>query len=116
MGDLSPWHLLIIAIVLVLLFGSRKLPGAAKSIGQSLKIFKDETKGLRGDDHEPPAMVAPPVIPPVAAAPPVVAQPVVAAPAPAAPVTPDLPGAAQPAAMPTQPAAMPTQPQSPPRG
>ncbi|HVV30903.1 MAG TPA: twin-arginine translocase TatA/TatE family subunit [Mycobacteriales bacterium] len=48
--DLGVPELLIIAFIVVLLFGSKKLPAAARSIGQSLKIFKDETKG--GREHE----------------------------------------------------------------
>ncbi len=47
------WHLVIIAIVVLILFGSKKLPDAARSFGRSLRIFKAETKGLRDghDDH-----------------------------------------------------------------
>ena len=50
MGGLEPWHIIVIVAVLFLLFGYRKLPSATKSIAQSLKIFRDETKGLRGGD------------------------------------------------------------------
>lgn len=52
MGSLSPWHWAILLIVLVLLFGAKKLPDAARSVGRSLKILKAETKGLRDDDEE----------------------------------------------------------------
>ena len=51
MPDLSPWHLLILAAVFVLLFGSRKLPDAARSLGKSMRIFKAETKALRDGDE-----------------------------------------------------------------
>lgn len=50
MGSLSPWHWAILIVVLVLLFGAKKLPDAARSVGRSLKILKAETKGLREDD------------------------------------------------------------------
>jgi sec-independent protein translocase protein TatA len=50
MGDLGWPEILIIAIVVLVLFGSAKLPGAARSLGRSLRIFKAETKGLRDDD------------------------------------------------------------------
>lgn len=50
MGSLSPWHWAILLIVLVLLFGAKKLPDAARSVGRSLKILKAETKGLRDDE------------------------------------------------------------------
>lgn len=52
MGDLRPWHLAIIAIVFVVLFGYKRLPDAARSVGRSMRIFKAETKGLRGDDDK----------------------------------------------------------------
>lgn len=51
MGSLSPWHLLILVAVLVLLFGAKKLPDAARSVGRSLKILKAETKDLRGEEN-----------------------------------------------------------------
>ena len=50
---LSPWHLLIVAFVFVLLFGAKKLPDAACSVGRSLRIFQVERQGVRED--EPPA-------------------------------------------------------------
>jgi sec-independent protein translocase protein TatA len=45
------FELFAILAVLVLLFGSKKLPDAARSLGRSMRIFKSETKGLRGDDR-----------------------------------------------------------------
>ena len=54
-GDLfdSPWKILIIAVVLIVLFGSRKLPHAARSLGQSMRILKKEVQGLHEDEPEP---------------------------------------------------------------
>lgn len=52
MGIPTGWELLLLLGVLVLLFGATKLPMAARSLGQSLRIFKAETKGLRSDDDE----------------------------------------------------------------
>ena len=56
-------HLLIILLVLVLLFGSAKLPRLAKSLGESMRIFKSEAKNLQEDDTaakvQPPAQVQP---------------------------------------------------------
>ena len=54
MGELSPWHLLIVAAVFVLLFGAKRLPDAARSLGRSMRIFKTELKDLRDDDHPQP--------------------------------------------------------------
>jgi sec-independent protein translocase protein TatA len=95
MGELSPWHLLIVAVVLMALFGAKRLPGAAKAVGQSMKIFKDETKGLRahGDEHNAAATTpaaaqlatATPIAPP---APVSVTVPAAAVPASAVPVAP----------------------------
>jgi sec-independent protein translocase protein TatA len=73
MGEFSPWHLLILAAVFVLLFGAKKLPDAARSMGKSLRIFKTEIKGMHDDDQPPEAqrpsqpqqLTAPPVPPPV---------------------------------------------------
>ena len=52
-GELSPWHLLILAAVILVLFGAKKLPDSARSLGRAMRIFKSETSGLRGDhsDH-----------------------------------------------------------------
>jgi sec-independent protein translocase protein TatA len=51
-GDLfdSPWKVLIVAIVLIVLFGSKKLPHAARSLGQSMRILKKEVQGLHEDE------------------------------------------------------------------
>lgn len=46
MGNLFGWpHLLIVLFIILLLFGAPKLPGLARSVGQSLKIFKKEVSG-----------------------------------------------------------------------
>lgn len=57
--DLGPWEIAIIAVVILVLFGSAKLPQAARSLGRSMRIFKSETKGLVGgdDDDDRPARV-----------------------------------------------------------
>ncbi|MBV9096032.1 MAG: Sec-independent protein translocase subunit TatA [Streptosporangiaceae bacterium] len=56
-GDLfdSPWKILIIAVVIIVLFGSAKLPKAARSLGQSMRILKREVQGLHEDDDAEPA-------------------------------------------------------------
>ncbi|MFJ1704465.1 Sec-independent protein translocase subunit TatA [Kitasatospora sp. NPDC088346] len=46
----EPWHLIIMVVVLVLLFGSKKLPEMARGLGKSMRILKAETKALREDD------------------------------------------------------------------
>jgi sec-independent protein translocase protein TatA len=56
-GDLfdSPWKILIVAVVLIVLFGSKKLPHAARSLGQSMRILKREVQGLHEDESDPNA-------------------------------------------------------------
>jgi sec-independent protein translocase protein TatA len=68
-GDLfdSPWKILIVAVIIIVLFGSRKLPDAARSLGKSMRILKTEVQGLHEDDE--PAAQAAPVTPAPAVAP-----------------------------------------------
>jgi sec-independent protein translocase protein TatA len=51
MGALKPWHIILLVVVLVLLFGAKRLPDAARSLGRSLRIIKAETKGLVDDNN-----------------------------------------------------------------
>ncbi|QAY71022.1 Sec-independent protein translocase subunit TatA [Xylanimonas protaetiae] len=67
-GGLQPWHIILVLVVIFLLFGANRLPGLAKSVGESLKIFKKEIKDLTDDGT--PAPAAPPATPPAAPAPP----------------------------------------------
>ena len=53
MGNLGAPELVIILVVLVLLFGAKKLPELARGSGRALRIFKAETKGLIDDDGTP---------------------------------------------------------------
>ncbi|MFI6002405.1 Sec-independent protein translocase subunit TatA [Streptomyces sp. NPDC051366] len=46
---LEPWHLILLLVVCVLVFGSKKLPDMARSLGRSMRILKSETQALRGD-------------------------------------------------------------------
>ncbi|HEX8631945.1 MAG TPA: Sec-independent protein translocase subunit TatA [Catenuloplanes sp.] len=51
-GAFKPWHIIVLVVVLVLLFGAKRLPDAARSLGRSLRIIKAETKGLVDDDND----------------------------------------------------------------
>ncbi|TFD57202.1 twin-arginine translocase TatA/TatE family subunit [Cryobacterium suzukii] len=53
LSNLTGWHFLIILVVILLLFGAPKLPGLARSLGQSMKIFKSEITPERTDDGTP---------------------------------------------------------------
>ena len=68
LGELSPWHLLILAAVVLVLFGAKRLPDSARSLGKAMRIFKTETAGLRDGDKanedQPKAATAQPLLPP----------------------------------------------------
>ena len=49
---LGPQEMIIILLVLVLLFGAKKLPELARGSGRALRIFKAETKGMLDDDDD----------------------------------------------------------------
>ncbi|MDP9182617.1 MAG: Sec-independent protein translocase subunit TatA [Actinomycetota bacterium] len=48
------WELVLVLLVVLLIFGSKRLPDSARALGRSLRIFKAETKGLRSDAEEQP--------------------------------------------------------------
>ena len=50
MGSLRPWHIAVLVVLLILLFGAKRLPDAARGLGRSMRILKAETKGLADDD------------------------------------------------------------------
>jgi sec-independent protein translocase protein TatA len=51
MFDPSAPHIIILLVVVLLLFGSRRLPGAARSLGQSMHIFKRSVQGIDTDEE-----------------------------------------------------------------
>ncbi len=74
-----PVTILFLILIVLLLFGAKRLPDVARGVGQSMKIFKNEVRDLTDDDDKPAATT-----PPAAAAPVTPATP-------AAPVTPPAP-------------------------
>jgi len=52
MGNIGATEIILILLVLILLFGARKLPELARGSGRALRIFKAETKGLVDDDEQ----------------------------------------------------------------
>lgn len=48
-GPLGTWEILIILVVVLLLFGARRLPELAKSIGQSVREFRKGVRDMRAD-------------------------------------------------------------------
>ncbi|MEO3861409.1 Sec-independent protein translocase subunit TatA [Acrocarpospora sp. B8E8] len=75
MPSLGPTELIIIGLIVILLFGAKKLPDTARALGQSLRLFKKETKKMNDEDEEstvvkaqaetvpPPPAQIPPVVP-----------------------------------------------------
>jgi sec-independent protein translocase protein TatA len=58
-NGLEPWHLIVVAIVVIVLFGSKKLPDAARGLGKSMRILKSEAKAMKNDDPAATASAAP---------------------------------------------------------
>jgi TatA/E family protein of Tat protein translocase len=46
----EPSHILLLLIVVIILFGAKRLPDSARSLGRSLRIFKGEMKEMKNDD------------------------------------------------------------------
>ncbi|OPG01188.1 Sec-independent protein translocase TatA [Streptomyces sp. GKU 895] len=63
-NGLEPWHLLIVAIVVIVLFGSKKLPDTARALGRSMRILKSEAQAMK---EESASAVTAPVDAPAAA-------------------------------------------------
>lgn len=53
MGALKPWHIIILVVVILLVFGSRKLPDMARGLGRSMRILKSETEAMKKDGNNP---------------------------------------------------------------
>ena len=64
MPNLKGWEWLIIVALILLLFGAKRLPDAARGLGRSLRIFKAETKGLAEDGAKADAKTDAPAAPP----------------------------------------------------
>jgi len=58
LGNLNGWHLIIILAIVLLLFGAPKLPALARSLGQSMKIFKSEIKDPEAEQRKADAAAA----------------------------------------------------------
>jgi sec-independent protein translocase protein TatA len=49
-GAFGPWHWAILIVVVVILFGAKRLPDAARSLGKSLRIFKSEVREMQTEN------------------------------------------------------------------
>jgi sec-independent protein translocase protein TatA len=90
MGLENPLHILLLLVVILLVFGAKRLPEIGRSLGEGMRGFKDSLSGDNNNSNNQSLMSAPPAAPP-AAAPTGVAP--VAAPAPAPAAAPPVPAA-----------------------
>ena len=58
MGELRPWHIILIVVAFFVLFGYKKLPDATRALGRSLRILKTEVKSLHDDEPDAAPMAA----------------------------------------------------------
>jgi sec-independent protein translocase protein TatA len=68
MANLTGWHLIVVLVVILLLFGATRLPALSKSLGQSIKIFRKEVKpedrvAAPQDEHDAAGATPPPSSP-----------------------------------------------------
>ena len=54
LATISWWHIALVVLLVLLLFGGKKLPELARGLGKSMRIFRDEISGLHKDITEPP--------------------------------------------------------------
>jgi sec-independent protein translocase protein TatA len=93
MGLENPLHILLLLVVVLLVFGAKRLPEIGRSLGEGMRGFKDSISGDNQSSLTSAPTPAPPVATPMSAPP--VAAPAPAAP-PTAPVAPPVPAAVAP--------------------
>ncbi|CAB4782823.1 TatA Sec-independent protein secretion pathway components [Candidatus Nanopelagicaceae bacterium] len=49
----EPSHILLLLLVVVVLFGAKRLPDSARSLGKSMRIFKSEMKEMKDESKDP---------------------------------------------------------------
>jgi len=63
MGELAPWHLIILVVIILLLFGAKRIPDLARSVGSGMREFKAGVTGApdapEPADDDPPGPTAP---------------------------------------------------------
>jgi sec-independent protein translocase protein TatA len=63
MGELAPGHLIILAIVVLLVFGSKRLPEIARGVGEGVRGFRDGITGAADEAPPAPAVLDQPASP-----------------------------------------------------
>jgi sec-independent protein translocase protein TatA len=59
-GLFTPWHIVLILFLALLLFGAKRLPEIGRSLGSSMREFKDAIVGKDDEPHQAPAQLPPP--------------------------------------------------------
>ena len=59
-GLTQPWHIVLILLIALLLFGGKRLPEIGRSLGSGMREFKDSITGNTPPDPAPPQQLAPP--------------------------------------------------------
>jgi sec-independent protein translocase protein TatA len=59
------WHIIVLLVVVLVLFGYKRLPDAARSLGRSMRIFKSEVDTMRGDGDDKAKDAPKPASPPL---------------------------------------------------
>ena len=104
-GLFEGWHIVVLIVVIVLLFGWKRMPDAARSLGRSMRIFKSEVGEMKNDGKQTRPSAAAEDVVPGDVVPPQTAQPTAPAPPAAQPAAqPAAPTVAQPQATAPQPA------------
>ena len=52
MNAFKPWHIIVLAVVFLVLFGAKRLPDSARSLGRYLRIFKSEVHEMNEEDNK----------------------------------------------------------------
>ncbi|MEV0274887.1 Sec-independent protein translocase subunit TatA [Streptomyces sp. NPDC050610] len=69
-NGLEPWHLIVLVVVALLVFGSKKLPDIARGLGKSARILKSEARAMRSEDSPKTSPAEPAAAPTVTPGPP----------------------------------------------
>lgn len=60
LATFSDWHIIVLALIVVLLFGGKKLPEVARGLGEAMREFKKASRDLHEDPHDTASRPAPP--------------------------------------------------------
>jgi sec-independent protein translocase protein TatA len=74
-GIVSPGHLIIVLVIMLLVFGPKRLPELGRSVGRGMREFRDSIGGSHDSDDEDAAPATPPIAPPMPAPDPAARQP-----------------------------------------